>query len=64
MHFSSVLKRVGLAVLILLILVTAIYQRRPTANLMNLFGLYLLIGVLFFQGDAARDWRHDNDRDG
>jgi hypothetical protein len=33
-------------VLILLILVTAIYQRRPTANLMNLFGLYLLIGVL------------------
>ena len=46
MHLSSVLKRVGLAVLTLLILITAIYQQRPTANLMNLFGLYLLTGVL------------------
>lgn len=46
MQLSSVVKRAGLAVLIILVVVTAIYQRRPTANLMNLFGLYMLTGIL------------------
>lgn len=45
MHTGSALKLSGLILLISLVIVTAVYQSRESANLMYLFGLYLLTGI-------------------